>query len=59
VCLIGGREHKMVKTAVITIQLVPEAEGLENANLHKQIMKTLQCDWMFEVLNVEITRNKQ
>jgi hypothetical protein len=47
----------MIKTAVITIQLVPEAEGLENANLKKQIMKSLQCDWMLEISNVEITRN--
>jgi hypothetical protein len=46
----------MIKTAVITIQLVPEAEGLENVNLKKQIIKSLQCDWMLEVSNVEITR---
>jgi hypothetical protein len=49
----------MAKTAVITIQLVPEAERVQNANLKKQIMKSLQSDWKFDVLNVEITKNNK
>jgi hypothetical protein len=49
----------MAKTAVITIQLVPEAERVQNPNLKKQISKSLQCDWKFDVLNVEITKNKK
>jgi hypothetical protein len=49
----------MAKNAVITIQLVPEAERVENANLKKQILKSLQCDWKFDVLNIEITKNNE
>jgi hypothetical protein len=44
----------MAKTAVITIELVPETKGIENTDLKKEIMKSLESDWLFKVLKVEI-----
>jgi hypothetical protein len=44
----------MAKNAVITVELVPEASEIENADLKKEIEKTLQSDWLLKVLNVEI-----
>lgn len=44
----------MAKTAVITVELVPEATGIENAGLKKEIEKSLQSDWLLKVLKVEI-----
>jgi len=44
----------MTKTATITIKLVPESEKTDNVKLKKQIIKSLQCDWLFEVVNMEI-----
>ena len=44
----------MAKTAVITVELVPEASGIENADLQKEIKKSLQSDWLFKVSKVEI-----
>jgi hypothetical protein len=48
------RGHKMAKTAVITIELVPETKGIENTDLKKEIMKSLESDWLSKVLKVEI-----
>jgi hypothetical protein len=44
----------MAKKAVITVELVPEAAGIENVDLKKEIKKSLQSDWLLKVLNVEI-----
>lgn len=48
----------MAKKAVITIELVPEAETIEPLDLKKQIKKSLQSDWLLKVLKVEILENK-
>jgi hypothetical protein len=48
----------VVKTAVIIIQLVPESENVENIKLKKQIIETLRCDWLLDVLTTEITESK-
>jgi hypothetical protein len=45
----------MTKRAVVTITLIPEAEGIQNANLKKHILKSIECDWLFEVSDIEIT----
>lgn len=44
----------MAKNAVITIELVPEAEDVDIRRLRKEILKSLRCDWMSEALNVNI-----
>jgi translation elongation factor EF-1beta len=44
----------MAKTAVITIELVPEADGIESENLKKQIKKSLQCDWLLKTSKIEL-----
>lgn len=45
----------MVKTAVITVELVPEAALVDVADLKKEITKSLQSDWLLKVLKVELT----
>jgi len=48
----------MAKTAAITIQLVPESKDIENLDIRKEIIKSLQCDWLLQVISVEITESK-
>lgn len=52
--LIFGRNLKMAKNAIITIELVSEAEGVNSEKLRNEILKSLQCDWLSKVLSVNM-----
>jgi hypothetical protein len=47
----------MAKTASISILLVPESEKISKDKLKKEIMESLNCDWLMETLKVEIVEN--
>jgi hypothetical protein len=44
----------MAKNAIITIELVSEAEGVNSEKLRNEILKSLQCDWLSKVLSVNM-----
>ena len=45
----------MAKKVAITIQLVQEADDIDNLQLKKEITKSLQCDWLYDISTVDIT----
>jgi hypothetical protein len=48
----------VAKTAVITIQLVPESKNVDDAILKKEIINSLRCDWLLDIINMEIAEFK-
>ena len=47
----------MAKTAAILIRLVPESVKIDDAKLKKEIAESLNCDWLFNVLDVKVTED--
>jgi translation elongation factor EF-1beta len=45
----------MAKKVAITIQLVQEADDIDNQQLKKEITKSLRCDWLYDVSTVDVT----
>lgn len=50
----------MGKKAVITVKLVPEASGVPNSQIKKEILKDIQVPWSKEIVDVTVrtTRSK-
>jgi hypothetical protein len=44
----------MNKIAIITINLVPEAENISNSQIEEEISNSLQCDWLLKTQKVAI-----
>ncbi len=42
------------KKATLKIQLVPESQTVNNEQLEKEITKSIECDWLFKIQNIEI-----
>ncbi len=42
------------KKATLKIQLVPESQTVTNEQLKKEITKSLECDWLLKIQNIEI-----
>jgi translation elongation factor EF-1beta len=45
----------MAKKVAVTIKLVQEADDIDNLQLKKEIAKSLKCDWLYDILTVDIT----
>ncbi|MCW4025821.1 MAG: hypothetical protein NWF01_12450 [Candidatus Bathyarchaeota archaeon] len=44
----------MNKIAIITINLVPEAENISNSQIEEEISQSLQCDWLLKTQKVTV-----
>ena len=42
------------KQATLKIQLVPESQTINNEQIKKEIRKSLTCDWLLKIQNIEI-----
>jgi translation elongation factor EF-1beta len=43
------------KNATLKIQLVPESQTVNDVQLKKEIKKSLDCDWLLKIQNIEIS----
>ena len=44
------------KKVNLKIQLVPESQTVKNEQLKKEITKSLECDWLLKIQNIEIEK---
>jgi hypothetical protein len=48
----------MDKTAIITIDLVPEAKETANSQIEKEISNSIECDWLLKTQKVTILEKR-
>ncbi len=48
----------MAKTVRITIQLVPESQGIDDGIIGKEIVESLTCAWLYKVLTIEMNQSR-
>jgi translation elongation factor EF-1beta len=44
------------KKVTLKIELVPESQTINNKQIKKEIRKSLTCDWLLKIQNIEIEK---
>jgi hypothetical protein len=53
------QEKNLNEIAIITIDIVPEAQETANSQIETEISKSLQCDWLLKTQKVTVLEKAQ